>query len=107
MAEYNIALLNQMKMNRTLNFSDFASIRFADNQQQARMMDDSAATVYSWLRQLSVTLARLTKLKKKILHLAASAPSPTDDTLPFLHVHCTTFECKIFFCTSAVDLTSS
>ena len=32
-------------MNRTSNFSDFASIGFVDNQQQARMMDNSAATV--------------------------------------------------------------
>ena len=46
MAEYNIALLNQMKMNKTLNFSDFASIRFVDNQQQARMMDDCCYSVF-------------------------------------------------------------
>ena len=44
--------------------NDFAGIRFVDNQQQAGMVDDSAATAYSWLRQLSVTLARTTKLKK-------------------------------------------
>ena len=52
MVEFNIALLNQMTMSGTLNFSDLANIGSVDNHQQARMMDDSAATLYPWLTDL-------------------------------------------------------
>ena len=44
MAALNISLLNQMMMNGTLNLSDLASIGAVDTQQQARMIDEVAAT---------------------------------------------------------------
>ena len=64
-----------MTMSGTLNFSDLANIGSVDNHQQARMMDDSAATLYPWLTDLPTPEGqKICDPAKKIVRFAKKSP---------------------------------